>query len=243
MRDDVGRWMDAAGRAPLLTAAEELELGRLVQRWQRWDGGPDQAPAAVRRRGLRARDRMVTANLRLVVVVARKYAPLAERRRLSLADGLQEGAIGLQRGAEKFDPQAGYKFSTYGYWWIRQAISRWVNSQGLIRLPSNVAEELGRLSLAEIESLPTAKRTRLEAGIAAQQLARLDAPVAGGAGELTPLGELVAADAPDPLDLLHWQELAAALAARDPEAWALAVAQIERPRGVHRAVVERLQAA
>jgi RNA polymerase sigma factor (sigma-70 family) len=243
MRDDVGHWLDTAGRAPLLTPSEELELGRLVQRWQRWDGGPEQAPVAVRRRGLRARDRMVEANLRLVVVVARKYAPLAERRRLSLADGMQEGAIGLQRGAEKFAPERGYKFSTYAFHWIRQAISRWVNSQGLIRLPSNVAEELGRLSLAEIESLPTAKRTRLEAGIAARQMARLDAPVAGGAGELTPLGELVTADAPDPMEVLHWQEQAAALAAADPEGWALAVEQIERPRGVHRAVVERLRAA
>jgi RNA polymerase primary sigma factor len=243
MRDDLGRWLDAAGRAPLLTAAEEIHLGTAVRRWQDWPGGADQAPAVVVRRGLRARRRMVEANLRLVVAVARKYAPLAERRRLSLVDGLQEGAIGLQRGVEKFDPQAGYKFSTYGYWWIRQAIGRWVNSQGLVRLPSNVAEEAARLSLAEIEALPTAKRKRMEAAINAQRLCRLDAPVAGGEGELTPLGELVAAEAPDPLEALHWHEQAAAVAAADPEAWALAVAQIERPRGVARAVLNRLRAA
>jgi RNA polymerase primary sigma factor len=242
-RDAIGRWLDVAGRAPLLTAAEEIHLGTAVRRWQDWPGGADLAPAVVVRRGLRARRRMVEANLRLVVSVARKYAAIAERRGLPMADGLQEGAIGLQRGVEKFNPQAGYKFSTYGYWWIRQAIGRWVNSQGLIRVPSHVAEEVGRLSLVEIEALPAAKRKRLAAAINAQRLCRLDAPVAGGDGEPTPLGELVAANAPDPLEALHWQEQAAALAAADPEGWALAVAQIERPRGVHRAVVERLRAA
>lgn len=72
-RDAVGLWLESAGRVPLLTAAEELHLGALIQTWQQWDGGPDAAPAPVRRRGLRARDRMVAANLRLVVSVANKY--------------------------------------------------------------------------------------------------------------------------------------------------------------------------
>ena len=70
-RDAIGLWLEGAGRVPLLTAAEEVHLGTMVQVWQQWDGGPDAAPAGVRRRGLRARDRMVRANLRLVASVAR----------------------------------------------------------------------------------------------------------------------------------------------------------------------------
>ena len=80
MADAVGAWLEAAARHPLLTHREELELGRMVQTWQQWPGGPDAAPAAVRRRGLRARERMITANLRLVVTASQRYRPLAERR-------------------------------------------------------------------------------------------------------------------------------------------------------------------
>lgn len=81
MRDAVTDWLDAAARAPLLTHREEIELGRLVQRWQRWDGGPDAAPAPVVRRGLRARSRMTTANLRLVAAVSSRCGLRGERGR------------------------------------------------------------------------------------------------------------------------------------------------------------------
>ncbi len=165
-QDSIGRRLEGAGRVPLLTAAEELHLGSMVREWQDWPGGPDQSPAGVRRRGLRARDRMASANLRLVVAVARKFSPAVQRRGLRLEDGLQEGVIGLLRGVEKFDPQAGYKFSTYGYWWIRQAIGRWLHSSAVIRLPLKVSEQLGRLSVAEIEAMAPAKRARLQAAIA-----------------------------------------------------------------------------
>lgn len=231
-QDSIGRWLEAAGRVPLLTAAEELHLGVMVREWQDWPGGPDQSPAGVRRRGLRARDRMASANLRLVVAVARKFTPAAQRRGLRLEDGLQEGVIGLMRGVEKFDPQAGYKFSTYGYWWIRQAIGRWLHSSAVIRLPLNVSEELGRLSVAEIEAMAPSKRARLQAAMASQQLSRLDAPVSGGEGEGTALGDLVAADAPDPLDALHWADEADRVAAADPEAWAVVVDAISGRRGL-----------
>ena len=221
MTDALGAWLEAAGRAPLLTAAEEIHLGTAVRRWQDWPDGPDAAPADVRRRGLRARERMVRGNLRLVVAVTKKYATAAQRLGLPLVDGLQEGAIGLQRGAEKFDPATGYKLSTYAYWWIRQAVTRWLNgSGGVIRLPVNVAERLLTLTPAELQAMPRAKRDRFLAAIAAQRVGRLDAPICGGDDDSTLLGDLVAADAPDPLEALHW---------------AMALAQIERHRGVERA--------
>ena len=132
MADSVGLWLAAAGRQPLMTPAEEVHLGAMIRRWQDWPGGPDVAPAPVQRRGLRARDRMVSANLRLVVSVAGKYRQRINARHQCLSDALQEGAIGLQRGAEKFDAARGYKFSTYAYWWIRQALQRWLDSVDLI---------------------------------------------------------------------------------------------------------------
>jgi RNA polymerase primary sigma factor len=140
--DAVGHWLNAAGRVPLLSAAEEVHLSQAIRRWQDWEGGPDAAPAQVQRRGLRARDRMVAANLRLVVSVANKYRGRITARHQCMTDAFQEGAIGLQRGAEKFDSTKGYKFSTYGYWWIRQAITRWIDRIDLIRLPVHVAEML-----------------------------------------------------------------------------------------------------
>ena len=129
-------WLNAAGRIPLLTAAEELHLGTLVRQWMDWEPTAAEAPPAVRRRGLRARERMIASNLRLCALVAQRYPrPL----QLSLEDALQAGAIGLLRAVEKFDPARGYKFSTYAYWWIKQAIGREDDHSSTIRLPSNVA--------------------------------------------------------------------------------------------------------
>lgn len=110
-------WMNAAGRQPLLTTSEEVELGRLVREWQDHPDGPADAPAAIRRRGIKARNRFVTANLRLVHVVVCKYGGTA-----AIEDRLQTGTVGLIRAAEKFNPSNGYKFSTYAYLWIRQGL-------------------------------------------------------------------------------------------------------------------------
>jgi RNA polymerase sigma factor (sigma-70 family) len=110
-------WLNSCGRHPLLTPAEELHLGAMVRSWQDHPDGPANAPAGIRRRGLKARDRMVTANLRLVAHVVTKragYGPPEDR--------FQVGAIGLMRAAEKFNPERGYKFSTFAYWWIRQSL-------------------------------------------------------------------------------------------------------------------------
>ena len=138
----INRWMDAAGRVPLLTAAEELHLGAAVQAWRQHEGGPEAAPPAIQRRGLRARDRMVEANLRLV-----GHVVLRSRTRLPFDDACQSASIGLQRAAEKFDPARGYKFSTYAYWWIRQAVSRADEDMGsVIRSPNHIQQKLVRLN-------------------------------------------------------------------------------------------------
>ena len=139
MADSVNSYLREIGRVPLLTASEEIELGNRVQTWMNWEGGPDAAPRQVQRLGRRAKDRMTQANLRLVVSVAKKYSRITEG--MSLLDLIQEGSLGLIRGVEKFDPTRGYKFSTYAYWWIRQAMTRAISQcSRTVRLPIHLSE-------------------------------------------------------------------------------------------------------
>ena len=135
--DSVRAYLRDIGRIPLLEHDEEILLGRKVQKLMELEeqrkelslddqGLADAYDVPLKqikrelRDGKKAKEAMVTANLRLVVSVAKKYT----KRNMELLDIIQEGTIGLVRGVEKFDPGRGYKFSTYAYWWIRQGITR-----------------------------------------------------------------------------------------------------------------------
>jgi RNA polymerase primary sigma factor len=144
--DSIGWYLSTIGRVPLLTAAEEIELAHHVQAGKRLLQLPAEELTPKHKRQLRmaqrARDRMMAANLRLVVSVAKKY----QNQGLELLDLVQEGAIGLERAVDKFDPAMGYKFSTYAYWWIRQGMTRAIdNSARTIRLPIHISEKLSKM--------------------------------------------------------------------------------------------------
>ena len=167
--DLVRLYLQDIGRVDLLTQEEELTLARLVQQreqlLQQGEDGP--LNGAERRRALhrgkRAKERMIQANLRLVVAVAKKY----QRRGLELLDLVQEGTLGLERAVERFDPTRGFRFSTYAYWWIRQGITRAIASQSrTIRLPVHITEKLNRIKRAQRELTARHGRTPSVAEIA-----------------------------------------------------------------------------
>lgn len=151
MRDPLGRYLDEIGRIPMLTPEEEIELARSVKRYlelQRLSAERELTPQERRelRRGERAKRRFVEANLRLVVYIAKKYTNRGMVF-LDILDLIQEGTIGLMRAVELFDPERGYKFSTYCYWWCRQGMTRAMSQQErLIRLPNSIAEKAAKLT-------------------------------------------------------------------------------------------------
>ena len=234
MNSDLAKhWREQAAKESRLTDAEELHLGRIVQVWQTHPDGPDAAPIAVQRRGLRARNRMVSANLLLVHSVAAKmFKHLGVHVKDSdFPDVLQEGAMGLMRGCAKFDPERGYKLSTYVYWWIRQGISRWRDSKSrLVRLPGQNTKKMAQI-LARRESLglklwrgPSAAELAADMGIpeddvlrlmlVGQQPTSLSAPCHHGDGE-TVLMDVIAA--PTPAEDPQLDELRERMALLRPE--------------------------
>ena len=217
--DAIGWYLSSIGRVPLLTAAEEIELAHHVQsakRLQQEHSGP-LSPRQQRqvRMGQRARDRMMAANLRLVVSVAKKY----QNQGLELLDLVQEGAIGLERAVDKFDPAMGYKFSTYAYWWIRQGMTRAIdNSARTIRLPIHISEKLSKMRriTRELSHRLGRQPNRLELahamGMAPEELEELisqSAPCASldaharGEEDRSTLGELIA----DPASGEHFDSM------------------------------------
>lgn len=136
-------------RYPLLTPQQEIELSRQVQRYIELRDAEGKPSTAEERRdmrvGKRAFDKMVTSNLRLVVNIAKRFAYRAGQT-LDMMDLISEGTIGLHRAVELFDASRGYKFSTYSYWWIRQAVSRAIDtSDRMIRIPSHSLEKFHKL--------------------------------------------------------------------------------------------------
>jgi len=220
--DPISWYLQNIGRVPLLTPAEEIELGNQVQRMmiltedgqlnEKINDFTTQQKRTIKI-GRRAKERMMKANLRLVVSVAKKY----QGKGLELLDLVQEGSLGLERAVEKFDPTRGYKFSTYAFWWIRQSMTRAIACQSrTIRLPVHLSERLAsirkvsrdlahklgampsRIEIAEameidVEELDSVLRQALSTS-------SLDAPVNGDDGRSF-LGDLIAdSNNEEPLD-------------------------------------------
>jgi RNA polymerase primary sigma factor len=144
--DALQLFLNEAGRWPLLTAEEEVELAKLIERGDK-----------------EAKERMINSNLRLVVSIAKRY----QGHGLSLLDLIQEGIIGLIRAVEKFDWRRGFKFSTYATWWIRQAVQRGVaNKSRTIRIPVHIAEREQRIARAERTLAPKLGRQPTEEEVA-----------------------------------------------------------------------------
>lgn len=177
-------------RMPLLTPSEELHLGAVVQEWLRHPS----PSAGLRRRGIRARNRMITGNLRLVVMVWRGHQRRSGRLPVDPLDLLQAGNLGLIRAVERFDPSRGYRLSTYAVWWIQAAFREFAAEFGSgIRIPSvlrNLAHRAEQLRSASGQSLTTGeiaerlgeKPERLEAVLTILRQCRttsLDRPAAG----------------------------------------------------------------
>ncbi|MEH2376819.1 RNA polymerase sigma factor, RpoD/SigA family [Nostoc sp.] len=230
--DMVRTYLREIGRVPLLTREQEIVFGKQVQQMMtlidakealakklqrepnmsEWADKVEQSETDIQQtvtQGKRAKQKMIEANLRLVVAIAKKY----QKRNMEFLDLIQEGTLGLERGVEKFDPMRGYKFSTYAYWWIRQAITRAIAQQGrTIRLPIHITEKLNKIKKVQRELAQTLGRSPTPAEIAkelelepaqireylnmARQPVSLDVRV--GENQDTELQEMLEDDGPSP---------------------------------------------
>jgi len=196
--DALSLFLDEAGRFPLLTPAQEIDLAQRIERGD-----------------LAAKEQLVNHNLRLVVSIARKFQGVGE---LCLLDLIQEGVLGLIRAVEKFDWRKNFRFSTYATLWIRQAIQRGLADRGrTIRLPVNVAQRERKIATVERQLIsrlgrePTDEEIAEAAELTPQQVAEmrdvartvtsLERPV--GEAEDSELGDLLPADAPPVEEQVH----------------------------------------
>ena len=219
--NSVKSYLKEIGRIPLLTAEEEVKLANQIQAMLPLLHKEDLTleEKKIIQQGQRAKRKMVQANLRLVVSIAKKYL----NRGLTLLDLIQEGSIGLMRGVEKFDPGKGYKFSTYSYWWIRQAMTRSIANQArIIRLPLHITQDLNKvkkvtrqLSLS-LGRKPTEREIAKELDIDVKKLnslvqaARITKPKSLNLTideNQTELGQILADDSASPSDFVAKQEI------------------------------------
>jgi RNA polymerase primary sigma factor len=195
--DTLQLFLNEIGRHRLLTPAEEIELAKRIERGD-----------------LAAKDRMINANLRLVVSIAKKY----QGSELTLLDLIQEGILGLIRAVEKFDWRRGYRFSTYATWWIRQAVERGMDAKArTIKLPINLVRTQRKVARAEnalamkLDRAPTDAEIAKEAGISVEELGALrdaartvtslDRPL--GEEDDAAFGDLLPSEGPAPEDEVH----------------------------------------
>ena len=218
--DSMTWYLATIGREPLLTAAEEIELGNQVQAMmalveQKRDDYTPQERKIIKV-GRRSKERMMKANLRLVVSVAKKY----QGKGMELLDLIQEGSLGLERAVEKFDPTRGYKFSTYAFWWIRQSMTRAIACQSrTIRLPVHLSERLATVRKVTMDlshklgAMPSRREIAEALSMEVEELddllrqalttSSLDAPISGEEGRSF-LGDLIADTRHDePLDAVE----------------------------------------
>ena len=220
--DSMKDYLAAIGRYPLLTAEQEIQLSRQVRRMmelQAMEGERSKPEQREIKRGMRARDTIMNCNLRLVVHIAKRYGNRLKCNGLEMMDIIQEGSIGLQRAAELFDGTKGYKFSTYAYWWIRQAITRAIDTkERLIRVPQHLLDKIYRVTRIQRQHLQEHGEP-ISAVMLADQMemtvdelemimqrntphSSLDQLTIKNGSKLSPLVDLIASDDPDPDDLL-----------------------------------------